>query len=572
MVSGCEEKVLTPPIPTPSSVPTITPTSLFGVPVDTVVAKPLQLSTTELPEPTEILATAPPAMVLPDSSGMSIACAGNTLRIQLMAPEGGSFGAASRILSLGDWLYLLIDGGLYRIERLRLEAGQAADLERIMLPDDIFGGRPVQELVDIDADPFTEWVYALDKAGHIFRFEQTSSSITLSYQAKPDPNEKLSDPSYEFVALTVDDQGRPILLDSSRGALWTPATPGMLLPINQGRGLTASVDVTHAGGQFYTLQRNNTLRALEGTDISKPWRDTDSRRLGIALKTSDHMGMPLVYSVDGVRREVIGMLPGGGIVTRHAFAFSDIGLLRDVVFADGRLFAIADDQLLVYPGPASLISSDLCPSPGLDMFMRPHLYGVDVLDLLAGITSPIDGARLPSNSHLYPGAARLYRLGVHQGVDFFGYRKGWPVVAMADGVVAKATLNYAGVSTDDFERMVNESALLGETPAEYLEQLEGKQVLIDHGNGILSFYAHLDQIAAGIVPGATVHAGQLVGTVGVSGTLAESKPGSVGSHLHFEIRIGSRYLGQGVTIREAMWWLDEIFANRVPSPKATPAP
>ncbi len=71
-----------------------------------------------------------------------------------------------------------------------------------------------------------------------------------------------------------------------------------------------------------------------------------------------------------------------------------------------------------------------------------------------------------------------------------------------------------------------------------------------------------NEIAAGIVPGAAVQAGQPVGTVGVSGTLAESQPGTVGSHLHFEIRVGKRYLGQGISIREASWWLGEIFANQ----------
>ncbi|MBN1429899.1 MAG: M23 family metallopeptidase [Anaerolineae bacterium] len=573
LMVGCEEEFFT-PLPTPSSAPTLTQTPLFGVPVDTPVVKPiLETATTPtLPPPTEIVATSPPALVLPDSSGVAVACADNAARIQLLDPRGGVFGSASRIVAHGDWLYLLIDGGLYRVDRLSLEAGQAASLEPIMVTDDFVAGRPVQELVDLDADTFTQRIYTLDKVGHVFRFDEASSSSTLVYQAKNDPNEKLSDPSYEFVALTVDDQGQPVILDSSRGALWIPANPGLLLPINQGKSLTSSVDVTYAGGRFYTLQRNNSLRVLEGTTISNPWRDTDGRRLGLALKTSDHLGTPLVYSVDGVRREVIGMLPGGSIVTRYVFAFPDIGLLRDAVFANGRLFAVADDQLLIYPGPASPSSSGACPTISLDTYMRPELYGVNILDMLAGITNPIDGARLPSYSRLYPGASRLYRFGIHQGVDFFGYQRGWPVVIMADGVVVKATLDYAGVSTADFKRMTSEAELMGKTPPEYLALLEGKQVLIDHGNGILSFYAHLDQIAAGIVPGATVKAGQLLGTVGVSGTLAESQPGSVGSHLHFEIRIGERYLGHGITIRESMWWLDEIFANMTTAPATTPTP
>lgn len=566
VVSGCGEKVpitIAPTLPLP---PTLTPTSLFGVPGIDPVDAPTQSVALTLPAPTQTPAITPPALVVPDSKGVSVACASNTLRVLLVNPLGGAFGAASRILSHGDWLYLLIDGGLYRIDRLKLEAGQPVGLEQLVVPGDIVDGRPVQELVDMDVDPANDWIYLLDKVGHVFRFEGAKGLATMVYRAAPDPDEALDEPSYQFVALAVDDQGRVILLDSSKGALWTPINAGMLVALNRGSGLMASADVTAVGDQFYVLQRNGSLRVITGQEGSDRWRDADGRRLGLALKTSDHLGAPLIFSVDGVRREVIGMLPGGSVVARYLFAFPDIGLLRDAAFADGRLIAITDDQLLMYPGPASSATAEPCKPLTADEMMRPLLYGADVLAILDGMTSPIDGAQLTSYSRLYPGASRLYRLGVHQGIDFFGYRRGWPVVVMADGVVVRASLVYDDVSVDDFERMVFESEMLGETPPQYLERLEGKQVLIDHGNGILSFYAHLDQIAAGIVPGATVRAGQPLGTVGVSGTLAESQPGTVGSHLHFEIRIGERYLGQGVTIREAMWWLGEIFANRAESP------
>lgn len=560
-LTACQAEAPTAIVPTMPVIPSITPTSLFGVPMDPVVVPTQPLAITTSPA-TMTPAITPPALVLPDAKGVSVACASNTLRVLLVDPAGGAFGAVSRILSSGDWLYLLIDGGLYRLDRLGLVAGQPMSLERLMLPGDIVAGRPVQELTDIDADPGTGWIYLLDKVGHIFRFDETEGASTLTYRAAPDPNEELDDPSYQFVALTVDGQGRVIVLDSSRGALWTPANAGMMIGINRGSGLTGSSDVTSAGDQYYVLQRNGSLRTITSQDGSKPWRDADGRRLGLALKTSDHLGSPLVFSVDGLRREIIAMLPGGSVVARYVFAFPDIGLLRDAVFADGRLMAIADDQLLIYPGPMSPAAAESCSPLNADGYMRPQLYGADILGTLVGITSPIDGVQMTSYTRLYPGASRLYRLGVHQGIDFFGYRRGWPVVVMADGVVVRASLSYDDVSAEDFDRMVAESEMLGKTPAEYLERLEGKQVLIDHGNGILSFYAHLDEIAAGIVPGATVQAGQPLGTVGVSGTMAESQPGTVGSHLHFEIRIGQRYLGQGISIREASWWLSEVFANQ----------
>ena len=92
---------------------------------------------------------------------------------------------------------------------------------------------------------------------------------------------------------------------------------------------------------------------------------------------------------------------------------------------------------------------------------------------------------------------------MHQGIDIIAHGrscKGDPVLAAADGVVVEA--KYWGGY--------------------------GNCVLVDHGNGMKTLYAHLMNFT--VTPGQTVKAGETIGHIGTTGD-------STGYHLHFEVRI-----------------------------------
>ncbi len=93
----------------------------------------------------------------------------------------------------------------------------------------------------------------------------------------------------------------------------------------------------------------------------------------------------------------------------------------------------------------------------------------------------------------------------HPGVDF-STPEGVPVYAADDGLVI-----FAGWSELGY----------------------GNVIVIDHGNGFKSLYAHLSHVSQ--YCGAKVKSGQLIGQSGSTGN-------SSGSHLHFEIRVPGGYL------------------------------
>ena len=111
----------------------------------------------------------------------------------------------------------------------------------------------------------------------------------------------------------------------------------------------------------------------------------------------------------------------------------------------------------------------------------------------------------------------------HKGIDI-GASNGTPIIATANGVVKSA-------------QMVNGY---------------GREVIVDHGNGVETLFGHMSGFA--VMAGQTVTRGQVIGYVGHSGR-------TTGSHLHYEVRIRDNAVNPHKYLRTTLAGLNGAVPN-----------
>jgi murein DD-endopeptidase MepM/ murein hydrolase activator NlpD len=178
---------------------------------------------------------------------------------------------------------------------------------------------------------------------------------------------------------------------------------------------------------------------------------------------------------------------------------------------------------------------------GARMYRR--LWGVFAL--------PIEGGDIPQDLELLPGAPRDYRGGIHEGIDF-PVPTDTPVLAAASGTVARVDVSFLDWNREQQDIALDEALTLGYTPAATLDRIRGRQVWIDHGKGVITRYAHLSAVEP-LVVGQKIEAGALIGLVGSSGYPQG------GPHLHFEVRVGEDFYGDGLAGDELVRAVSRLF-------------
>ncbi len=143
----------------------------------------------------------------------------------------------------------------------------------------------------------------------------------------------------------------------------------------------------------------------------------------------------------------------------------------------------------------NVVSLDVITAPTAEVVQVGTRAGGKTVASLGTFQKPYDGQ---ITSYVGPRWGRT-----HNGIDIVAHDgpcKGDPAYAAADGVVVRAD-KYGGY---------------------------GNCVIVDHGNGIQTLYAHFTSISVKV--GDVVKAGDEVGKIGSTGN-------STGPHLHFEVRV-----------------------------------
>ena len=383
-------------------------------------------------------------------------------------------------------------------------------------------GVPVIEIVDITQTDSA--LFSLDRAGDVYRYGLDDQNWTLDWYGRQ--REESSGHYYTAVTALKDNR---LLLESSYQFVQRYGFDPRIWPIPDALG----VDIVEAEAT-YVLQQS--LSTDEGLLIRYRDARTDSEFASpIPLKNVRQLGVTetAVYILDWHGARLVQLDKQGNLQTIYQ---TPVG--TTAFFVDEAQLIFAGSQGLIWynqPHILAAVESNLPPIASiLPFFSMPNLP----------FTMPIQGTNLTSRALQMPGAPRHYRLGVHEGLDFY-WRTGTPLVAIADGIVVRVDLMYETPPSSDFDFWEEETAQLGKTSDSALNFYRGRQVWIEHQDGIIIRYAHLSAIAPELELGDFVQKGQFIGEIGNSGSPAhQSVDPNADAHLHIEIWMDEMYLGQ----------------------------
>lgn len=434
-------------------------------------------------------------------------------------------------------------------------------------PDNKVGGVVVQELADIALSGDGSSILLLDRAGNLFRYDLENESWQverLAHMSEASSRQHLTS------ICAGDDQ--VFLLDSNVGQMWRHWDgEAEVIPIEI--DLRESIDFG-VGQDIYVLAQEGYGGPLHLHKLSgPPFRSQTSfvpppDLVSPSLLFLDQGGEGHLYVIDqGYQRVRVLDGESGDLVRQYLFR-NGATEIQSVYRERNKMYLATRDAIYVYPPePSPAPTPEPSPTTAAALSsLAPH--DPLVLNLLPLLSLPISGTMLSDLDFRFPGAPRSYRYGVHEGIDFYSaageaVTSDTPVLSVAAGEVVRVDHLYVAPSSEEMQGMLAQTRELYHTPDDILDALRGRQVWIDHGDGLVSRYCHLSAVADDLELGQWVEQGEFLGYVGNSGTPASYYGEAREMHLHLEIRIGDGYLGQYLRPVEVRQWLTQVFGADV---------
>jgi len=436
---------------------------------------------------------------------------------------------------------------------------------------------PAKNELPIPWHEFNEFTYLpgkqalvlLDKSGDLFEY-LLAEPENKRWQVLRANSNKLGQPDPDYVSLYPMDNS-VFLLDPERNQIWQldantrPASnklrallPGILAwKLRAGDiNITDAIAINYLDRRIYLLTKNGDIRQY---GISSGAHNLCHSLGRLYFKKPAHMRPTRFYTTDNgdlyiverANNRVVKISPAQGSV--HALIFPAACNLRGLVVSGNGFWIISGDHF-IYKGP----------SDESTLSAKTNSYELD--PRLKGLILPIAGQYLPGHPGVYPGARRLYRCGVHEGLDFFNQPgaktkiiTGTPVRAANAGKITRIDSAYKDMTYAKYNRVIRECWQTHQTSDKNEDLFRGCQVWIDSNNGLLAKYAHLCKANNKLHLGDQIKQGDIIGYVGVSGT-GENLPGHTPyPHLHFELWLDGKYLGWSLTPAETISLFEDMF-------------
>lgn len=508
-------------------------------------------------------AQASAAAVNVPSNAVPVASPASNYQVFKLQDEAGRPVRPSGIVQAGANIFLLGDDCLWLLPGVvgTTKEPKPLTLKKLPVPGNKIKGIPIQEFLAACYFQPNNSVVVLDKSGSLFEYFPERSAWGLMRANK----QTLGTPDPHYVSLTSDGL-RILLLDPERNQIWRyPAArideryfrevlPWRIKPgdPNVADGVAIGYD-----GSTLVLRRSGNISIYPtgshgGNGSPRRLNYKAPHAVSPSRLAVSSTGGP-IYVIERENNRVLAIDKKTGNVSQFLFpASSD---LRSLLPGNGG-FCVIDGDGLVF---RMLKDAD---SPNAAVQSRVIDQRLKVLRI------PIRGASLPRHPGVFPGARRLYRHGVHQGLDFF-YDSGsgasvyvnTPAIAAAAGKIIRADVNYRDMTPAEYSHIMSDCARQQYCSEANEDLFRGCQVWIDHGNGLITRYAHLNKARPDLRVGMPIAAGETVGYIGYSGT-GENVPGRVKHpHLHFEIHLDGHYVGHGLTPSETIAMYQKIFPS-----------